>query len=285
MKTVNQRITLTFVLTFMVVMLAVAIAPAFAAVTYGNGFKWTFWDPNNTDSSDWCDMIKGRTTPSDPAYWAPNPGGDAASISDMANAGKWSGTGSSSVWSVVGSANYPHMTASIDPSAMWLATPGYGWSVTGLWTVPDNSYGNSGLTKYGVPTGVGIGAPQFCERPYDMTPGSIVWLAFTAPVTADYNFICNAAAGIRFYKETDLVAGADFGVNSTTHLDAGQNLYLRVITAVDGSGWATADLYTVTATNVVVPEPSSMLALCCGMPVVLGSLIRRRKNSYTRRPM
>ncbi|MHB9035955.1 MAG: hypothetical protein ACYC64_04760 [Armatimonadota bacterium] len=217
-----------------------------ASDTYGVGFKWTFWDPNNTDSSDWCDMIKGRTTPSDPGYWAPNPAGDAASISDPANAGKWSGTGSSNVWSVVGSTNYPHMAPSLAPFTTRMATQGYGWSVTGLWTVPDNAYGNSGLTKLGHSDGVGIGAPQFCERPYDMVPGSIVWLAFTAPVAGDYNFVCSAAAGIRFYKETDLVAGADFGVNSTIHLDAGQNLYLRVITAVDGTGWAAADLYTVT---------------------------------------
>ncbi|MHB9037818.1 MAG: cellulase family glycosylhydrolase, partial [Armatimonadota bacterium] len=114
-----------------------------------------------------------------------------------------------------------------------------------LWTVPDNAYGNSGLTKLGHSDGVGIGAPQFCERPYDMTPGSIVWLAFTAPVAGNYNFVCNAYAGIRFYKDTDLVAGADLGVNSITHMNAGQNLYLRVITAVDGTGWAAADLYTV----------------------------------------
>ncbi|MHB9035953.1 MAG: hypothetical protein ACYC64_04750, partial [Armatimonadota bacterium] len=120
-----RKLETAIILAFVGVLLA--LAPAAADVAYGVGFKWTFWDPANTAHSDWPDMVKGRTAP---GYWAPNPAGDAASISDPANAGKWSGTGSSSVWSVVGSANYPHMASSLAPFTTWMATQGYGWSVT-----------------------------------------------------------------------------------------------------------------------------------------------------------
>ncbi|MHB1459597.1 MAG: PEP-CTERM sorting domain-containing protein, partial [Armatimonadota bacterium] len=252
-----------------------------ASDTYGVGFKWTFWDPANTAHSDWVDMVKGRTAPLDPGYWAPNPAGDAASISDPANAGKWDGTGPGYVWSVVGSVNHPHSEDPLISFTTWMATQGYGWSAAGVWAVPNNAYGNSGLTKIDHSDGVGVGAPQFVERPADCPSpyeNSVAWLAFTAPVAGDYNFICNAYAGVRLYKETELIGAADFTVNSTAHMDAGQKLYLRIMQNADCTGWAAADLVTVTGTNLV-PEPSSMLALCCGIPVVLGGLIRRRKNS------
>ena len=265
----RTRLSVVFVLALSVTMIAAILAPAMASVTYGNGFKWTFWDPANTAHSDWVDAVGGRTTFS----WAPNPSGDAASISDPANAGKWSGSGESDPWL------YVHTTTgAIASEPVALCTQNYGWASAGYWSVP-GQYGNSGIYKDGHADGVGAGAPHWVVYPVWNTEGMVdsgfVWLGFQAPVDGMYSFSYTGWAGLLAYKGTSLVQAQDLGLSFTTAMTAGQTVYIRSQGAVDGSGWTTTDYYSVTLATV--PEPSGMLALCVGIPSLLAVMARRRR--------
>lgn len=183
--------------------------PSGGSLRYADGFTWTLYDNNHPAVGDWGDAVMGRAAP---GVAAGNPTGDAASLVDLANAGKSEGTGSTKLWYYLRDA----AGGNSDPKTLLplVSDSSLGIPVMGYW------YGGQGFYKQSLADGVGVN--------YPIQPISTdwIWIGFKAPRTGTYSYAFAPSGEIRVdHGSTHLATDVWGSVQGSVDMNAGEFLY------------------------------------------------------------